>query len=77
VTAVSLHKLRWAELGARGDRVGSVLRVAMIRALTEQLDFANETLATHDPAAALAAEMALDAHGPFLVGGGLTPSEDV
>jgi CRP-like cAMP-binding protein len=62
VVAVTLHKLRWGMLGARGDMVGSVLRVALIRALTEQLDFANEQLAEQDPAILLGAEAAFDVH---------------
>lgn len=61
VTALALHKLQWAELGARGDLVGSVLRVALVRALIDQLDFVNETFAAKDPARMLAAAVRCDA----------------
>jgi CRP-like cAMP-binding protein len=71
VMALTLHKLKWAELGPRGDQVGSTLRVALIRALTEQVDYANERLASRAPAdsssgALLAAEAGIDAWGAFL-----------
>lgn len=71
VTALSMDRLRWAETAPRGDLVGSVLRVAMIRALADQLAYANAQLARLDLArpdlgAVLRAGVGVEAHGAFL-----------
>lgn len=71
VTALSMGKITWAETATRGDLVGSVLRVAMIRALADQLAYANAQLARLDSArgdlGALAkAGAGVEAHGRFM-----------
>jgi CRP-like cAMP-binding protein len=45
VAALSMDKIRWAETVHRGDLLGSVLRVAMIRALADQLAQSKSELA--------------------------------
>lgn len=71
MTALSMDKLKWAETATRGDLVGSVLRVAMIRALADQLAYANAQLArlAHERtnlAALMKAGAGVEAHGRFL-----------
>jgi CRP-like cAMP-binding protein len=48
VVALSLESLQWAEVIHGRDWVGSILRVAMIRALAESLAYANAQLAGLD-----------------------------
>jgi CRP/FNR family cyclic AMP-dependent transcriptional regulator len=71
VTVLQMDRLAWAETANRGDLVGSVLRVAMIRALSDQLDYANAQLARldveHQNWTLLAkANAGFEAHGAFL-----------
>ncbi len=72
VTALAMGKIRWAEQGTRSDMVGSVLRVAMIRALADQLAYANVQLASLDlaqpghMARLLKAGAGVEAHGKHL-----------
>lgn len=71
ITAFSMDRLGWAETATRGDLVGSVLRVAMIRALSDQLRYANAQLekldAQHQNWLLLAkANAGVEAHGAFL-----------
>jgi CRP-like cAMP-binding protein len=71
VTALQLDKLGWAETAIRYDLVGSVLRVAMIRALTDQLVFANAQLARladerQNWLLLAKANAGVEAHGAFL-----------
>lgn len=71
ITAFQMDKLAWVETATRGDLVGSVLRVAMIRALSDQLRYANgqlEKLDTeHQNWLLLAkANAGVEAHGAFL-----------
>jgi CRP-like cAMP-binding protein len=77
LTALSMDKLRWAEAANRGDVYGSVLRVAMIRALAEQLSYANTQLTRLDEQGGdlgplVQAAVAVEAHGRFL-----KPGDDV
>jgi CRP-like cAMP-binding protein len=70
-TALSMDKLRWAEVANRGDVHGSVLRVAMIRALADQLAFANTQLTRlegniSNVGALVQAAAAVEAHGRYL-----------
>lgn len=48
VTGLTMDRITWAAQSNRFDKVGSALRVAMIRALGRQLAFANAELALHD-----------------------------
>jgi CRP-like cAMP-binding protein len=71
VTALSMNKLRWAEVATRGDLHGSVLRVAMIRALADQLAFANVQLTRLAESAGnlgllVQASVAIEAHGAWM-----------
>ena len=71
VTALQMDKLGWAETANRGDLVGSVLRVAMIRALSDQLQYANGQLARLDVERQnwmllAKANAGVEAHGAFL-----------
>lgn len=71
VTALSMDKIRWAETANRGDLVGSVLRIAMIRALSDQLGFANDQLAkleeqSQEHFRLARAGAGVEAHGRFL-----------
>jgi len=71
VTALSMDKMRWAEVAHRGDIHGSVLRVAMIRALADQLAFANVQLtrlarSVGDLGLLVHAAVAVEAHGRYL-----------
>jgi CRP-like cAMP-binding protein len=71
VTALTMGKIKWAEVATRGDMVGSALRVAMIRALCDQLAFANAQLAMLDHQSAdltrlARAGAAVEAHGQYL-----------
>ncbi len=50
VVALSLSQLQWASLVHGADWVGSILRVAMIRALAESIESANTQLAELDVA---------------------------
>lgn len=83
---LSLDRMTFAELVPRNDFVGSVFRVALIRALARQLPYANaqlgeldENRARHDAAdaqyeAVMRAAAALEANGEYLgsVEGGIT-----
>jgi CRP-like cAMP-binding protein len=71
ITALSLDKLGWAETATRNDLVGSVLRVAMIRALSDQLGYANAQLAKLEVQKQnwdllAKANAGVEAHGAFL-----------
>lgn len=48
VVALSMGRIRWAEIISRADIVGSVMRVAMIRSLADQLAYANGQLSQLD-----------------------------
>ena len=71
VRALSMDKLQWARTGTRGDLVGSVLRVALIRALAAQLGYANAQIARLSEEKNLEllvkAGVGVEAHGRFLV----------
>ncbi len=70
VSALTMGKLTWAEVASRGDMVGSTLRIAMIRALSDQLVYANGQLAmlahTTDLACLARAGAGVEAHGHYL-----------
>lgn len=71
VRALSMSKLEWAATGTRGDLVGSVLRVALIRALADQLTYANVQIARLSEEKNLEllvhAGVGVEVHGRFLV----------
>lgn len=71
LTALTMDKLLWAGTANRGDVVGSVLRVAMIRALADQLAYANTHLTQleekkGDLGLLVQARVAVEAHGRYL-----------
>lgn len=70
VSALTMGKIAWAEVATRGDMVGSTLRVAMIRALCDQLAYANGQLAllahNHDLKRLARAGAGVEAHGHYL-----------
>jgi CRP-like cAMP-binding protein len=71
ITALQMDKLGWAETATRNDLVGSVLRVAMIRALSDQLGYANAQLARLEVEQQnwdllRKANAGVEAHGAFL-----------
>lgn len=82
VTGLSMGRLTFAELVPRNDAVGSALRVAMIRAMADQLVYANHQLAQLDGRrlrnertereveALMRAAAALESHGEYLGGEG-------
>lgn len=84
VTGLAMGRLTFAELAPRNDAVGSVLRIAMIRAMTDQLAYANAQLAkldgerlrhertARDVEAIMRAAAALESHGDYLGGHGGT-----
>ena len=71
MTGLSMGKITWAEQANRYDKVGSALRVAMIRSLGDQLAYANAQLmmldmAQRDRTALLRAGAGMEAYGAQL-----------
>lgn len=77
-TGLSMGRLTFSDVVRRNDPVGAVLRIAMIRAMTDQLAYANEMLALLDSEhqrhqrtereveAIMRAAAALETHGEYL-----------
>ncbi len=79
VTGLTMDRIQWAAQSNRYDKVGSALRVAMIRALGKQLAFANAELALHDMQAKsrqalMRAGAGMEAYNGALLGGEDVPS---
>ncbi len=71
MTGLSMGKITWAEQANRYDKVGSALRVAMIRSLGDQLAYANAQLMLldmqqRDRTALLRAGAGVEAYGAHL-----------
>ncbi len=80
VAALAMDRVAFAGVVSRNDGVGAVLRIAMIRAMADQLAYANEQLALLDAErqrhertareveAIMRAAAALETHGEYLGG---------
>ncbi len=77
VTGLTMDRITWAEQSNRYDKVGSALRVAMVRALGKQLAFANGELALHDMQAKSRTALMRAGAGMEAFGGALGDEDDV